>query len=309
MTRLSRSPHRPAAAGRLKPFMPVTALTLVAMALAVAPGADVAAATVSYVALGDSYTSGPKIPTQLTAAGGCDRSNHNYPSDTADALGLTLTDVSCSGATTANILGTTQDVSPGPDNPFQLSAVTSADQVVTLQVGGDDLGFTSIVENCIALTPWGPTAVGANCRSYYDPKGNNTLLTDINNLSANIDSILAEIHTRAPVAKVFVVGYPDILPQNGACWPSMPFETADAEYLNSIEVDLNTMLSTAATANHDTYVDTYTPSEGHNACTPESTRWVEPIVPASPADPVHPNANGEAAMATELETAITAAEI
>jgi lysophospholipase L1-like esterase len=36
-------------------------------------------------------------------------------------------------------------------------------------------------------------------------------------------------------------------------------------------------------------------------CTAESTRWVEPILPASPADPVHPNANGEAAMASELE--------
>jgi lysophospholipase L1-like esterase len=184
-----------------------------------------------------------------------------------------------------------------------LTAVGSGTQVVSLQVGGDDLGFTSIIENCVALTPWGPTKVGANCRNYYDPNGNNSLANAITALAQPIGSILADIHTAAPNAKVFVVGYPDILPQNGACWPSMPFETADAEYLNSVEQDLNTMLQETARTNGATFVNTYTPSEGHNACTAESTRWVEPIVPASPADPVHPNANGEAAMANELEQA------
>ncbi|MGD0811896.1 MAG: SGNH/GDSL hydrolase family protein [Acidimicrobiales bacterium] len=279
------------------------AAVLFSAALTVVAGTGAAATGTAYVAMGDSYTSGPNIPTQSSAAGGCDRSSHDYPSDVAAALKLTLTDVSCSGATTANILNTTQDVSPGPDNPPQLSAVGSATQVISLQIGGDNLGFTSIIENCIALTPWGPTKVGTNCRNYYDPGGKNSLASDVTALAQPIATILADIHTAAPGAKVFVVGYPDILPQNGACWPSMPFETADAEYLNSIEQDLNSMLQETAAANGATFVDTYTPSEGHNACTAESTRWVEPIVPASPADPVHPNANGEAAMASELELA------
>ncbi len=270
-------------------------LTLVA-------GTGTAASAATYVAMGDSYTSGPKIPTQSSAAGGCDRSNLNYPSDVAAALKLTFTDVSCSGATTANILNTTQDVSPGPDNPPQLGAVGSGTQIVSLQIGGDDLGFTNIIENCAALTPWGPTKVGANCRNYYDPNGNNSLANAVTALAQPIRTILDDIHNAAaPNAKVFVLGYPDILPENGACWPSMPFETADAEYLNSVEQDLNTMLQETAAANGATFVNTYTPSESHNACTSESTRWVEPIVPASPADPVHPNANGEAAMANELE--------
>jgi lysophospholipase L1-like esterase len=272
--------------------------------LTVLAGTGAAAATGSAdVAMGDSYASGPVIPTQSRAAGGCDRSNHNYPSDVAASLKLTLTDVSCSGATTANILNTTQDVSPGPDNPPQLRAVGSGTQVVSLQIGGDNLGFTSIIENCIALTPQGPTKVGANCRNYYDPNGKNSLANDVAALAQPIATILADIHTAAPNAKVFVVGYPDILPQNGACWPSMPFETADAEYLNGIEHDLNSMLRATAEANGAIFVDTYKPSESHNACTAESTRWVEPLVPASPADPVHPNANGESAMARELEQA------
>jgi lysophospholipase L1-like esterase len=274
-----------------------------AAGLTLVAGAGATAAGATYVALGDSYTSGPKIPTQSSAAGGCDRSNHDFPSDVAAALKLTLTDVSCSGATTANILNTTQVVSPGPNNPPQLTAVGAGTQLVSLQIGGDNLGFTSIIENCIALTPWGPTKVGANCRNYYDPGGKNSLATEVTALAQPVATILADIHTVAPSAKVFVVGYPDILPQNGACWPSMPFETADAEYLNSIEQDLNSMLQQTAAANGATYVDTYTPSESHNACTAESTRWVEPIIPGSAADPVHPNANGEAAMASQLEQA------
>ncbi|HMK98419.1 MAG TPA: hypothetical protein VK425_12780, partial [Acidimicrobiales bacterium] len=121
MPRISRSPCRTRRLRRLATGAGAAA-TLFSAALATVPSAGAAAASVAYVALGDSYTSGPKIPTQDSAAGGCDRSNHNYPSDLANdtALDLTLTDVSCSGATTANILDTTEDVSPGPDNPPQL---------------------------------------------------------------------------------------------------------------------------------------------------------------------------------------------
>ena len=154
MPRIARSPRRTRRLRRLATGTGAAAAVFSA-ALTLVPATGAAAASVSYVALGDSYTSRARIPTQSSAAGGCDRSNHNYPSDVAadTALGLSLTDVSCSGATTANILNTTEDVSPGPDNPPQLNAVTSATQVVSLQVGGDDLGFTSIIENCVSLTP------------------------------------------------------------------------------------------------------------------------------------------------------------
>ena len=87
----------------------------------------------------------------------------------------------------------------------------------------------------------------------------------------------------------------------------MPFETSDALYLTQTEVELNQMLAKEASAYGDTYVDTYTPSVSHNACTSEANRWVEPLVPASPAYPVHPNATGEAAMASPLETLMRSA--
>jgi hypothetical protein len=46
-----------------------------------------------------------------------------------------------------------------------------------------------------------------------------------------------------------------------------------------------------------TYVGLYGPSVGHDACQLPGVRWVEPLVPLSPAAPVHPNALGMQKMA------------
>jgi hypothetical protein len=79
-------------------FTATTAFSQDAPAAALAQGAK-------YVALGSSFAAGPGIATQL---GSCGRSNNNYSHLVAAALGLTPTDVSCNGATTANIVSTSQ---------------------------------------------------------------------------------------------------------------------------------------------------------------------------------------------------------
>jgi GDSL-like Lipase/Acylhydrolase family len=113
--------------------------------------------------------------------------------------------------------------------------------------------------------------------------------------------VLQAIHTKAPNAEVLVVGYPALLPANGSgCWPQMPLTFNDVPYLRAKAIQLNNMLVSTASANGAIYVDTYRKSVSHNACTAGSTRWVEPLLPGSPAAPVHPNAAGEAAMATIL---------
>lgn len=281
-------------------------LVVVPVAAAAAGGASTSAPE-TYVALGDSYTAGPLIPNQETDPLGCLRSDHNYPTLAAAALGLSLTDMSCSGATTGDMTSS-QGVTPGP-NPPQFSPITTATSVVSLSIGGNDIGFTSILENCAALTPWGPTKVGQSCQSYYDPNGDDQLGAQIKALEPKIASLVQQIHTLAPSAVVFVVGYPAILPSTGACWPSMPLETSDALYLRQKEIQLDGVLSTAAKKNGAVYVNTYGPSASHNACTSESHRWVEPLFPGSSAAPVHPNARGMAGMAGVLETAMTAAGV
>ncbi len=79
-------------------------------------------ASTPYVALGDSYASGPVIPNQVDAV--CLRSDHNYPSLVATAPHVSMIrDVSCTGAATVDM---TQSQHPGPliSVPPQLDAVS-----------------------------------------------------------------------------------------------------------------------------------------------------------------------------------------
>jgi hypothetical protein len=45
---------------------------------------------------------------------------------------------------------------------------------------------------------------------------------------------------------VSVVGYPDILPQSGNCWPTVPLTTGDVSYLNGVEKEPNAMEADAS---------------------------------------------------------------
>ena len=146
---------------------------------------------------------------------------------------------------------------------------------------------------------------GTPCKDTYG----NKLAEEIEADGPVVGGALSEIHERSPQAKVFVVGYPDILPQSGNCWPTVPLTTGDVAYLNGVEKDLDAMLSREAAAHGATYVDTYTPSIGHDACKHLPTRWVEPVLPESDAFSVHPNEYGMEHDATDVEAAMRAAGI
>ena len=101
------------------------------------------------------------------------------------------------------------------------------------------------------------------------------------------------IHERSPGARVLVLNYPAIFPDTGGgCWPQLPVSNADVVWLPDKEKELNRMLADQAAANGATLVDWYRASIGHDACKLPVIRWVEPLVPASPAAPVHPNLIG-----------------
>jgi hypothetical protein len=100
---------------------------------------------------------------------------------------------------------------------------------------------------------------------------------------------------------VLLVGYPDILPNTGnGCFPLVPFAHGDVAYLRGVEVELNRMLATAAKANGATFVDTYTPTIGHDACTGRAIRDIEGLIPTSLAYPFHPNKRGQQVMAGQV---------
>ncbi|MGW0568221.1 SGNH/GDSL hydrolase family protein [Streptomyces tauricus] len=243
-----------------------------------------------YVALGDSYTSGPLIPKQVDA--NCARSDRNYPSlVAADRKVSTFKDVSCGGATTEHMWkaqGT---------NPPQLNALQRGTDLVTVQIGGNDMGFGSIIATCAQLSA--QDLKGDPCRRHFrTPSGADQLTLNILDTAPKIAAVLRAVHARAPHARVLVVGYPDLLPEDGSgCYPSVPFAAKDFPYLRDTGKRLNLMMRVVAKLNHAEYVDTYGPTIGHDMCKAPAVRWIEPLQPASPAAPAHPNAKGEAAMA------------
>jgi lysophospholipase L1-like esterase len=261
------------------------AAVLALVALALFAGAATAA-TGRYVALGDSYTAGPLIPNQSLSPLGCLRSDHNYPHLVQPGLTTaTFTDISCSGATTDDMF-TAQSTEIGT-NPPQLEALTTDTRVVTLGIGGNDIGFTSIIENCVRVNPFDP------CKDDYVHGSTDDISVRIAATAPKVDAVIAAIHARSPGARVHVVGYPVILPASGyGCWPTVPITPTDVPYLRSKEIELNTMLANRAAADGAFYDDTYTSSVGHDVCKATGTRWVEGLVPTSPAAPVHPNALG-----------------
>ncbi|MGW3288144.1 SGNH/GDSL hydrolase family protein [Streptomyces sp. NPDC001002] len=245
-----------------------------------------------YVALGDSYTAGPNIPTQVDA--NCARSDRNYPSlVAADRRGTVLKDVSCSGATTEEMWK-----AQGTNGP-QLNAVQRDTDLVTVQIGGNDIGFSTIIGTCAKLSS--TDLAGNPCQKYYTSSGTDQLVLNILNTAPKVTRVLRAIHAKAPHARVLVVGYPDLLPDDGSgCYPSAPFAAKDFPYLRDTGKRLNLMLRLVAAVNGAEYVDTYKPTIGHDMCKAPADRWIEPLQPASPAAPAHPNAKGEAVMATAV---------
>jgi lysophospholipase L1-like esterase len=260
-----------------------------------------------YVALGDSYTAGPVIPSQLSDPAGCLRSDHNYPHLAAPSLGtVRFRDVSCSGARTDHMTEA-QNVSPGP-NPPQFDALDSETTVVTVGIGGNDIGFTDIAQSCVALLPF-----GSPCRDQYVVNGVDEISRRISETAPKIAAVIQGIRERAPAATIYVVNYLPIFPEGplspGApegCWPQMPYAYNDVPYLRDKHQELNGMLATQAASNGAVLVDAYTAGIGHDACRSSSQRWVEPIVPTSPAAPLHPNADGMEGTANVLVAAIGA---
>jgi lysophospholipase L1-like esterase len=281
----------------------VIACMIVALAGWAIVAAHADAAGGPYVALGDSYTAGPLVPTLTGSPILCGRSTNDYPADVGRAITpSSFVNASCTGATTVDM---TQSQSLGGgarSAPPQFNALRANDAIVTLGIGGNDAGLISVAERCSELDALWP--FGDRCQSYYQSGGTDTVAAAIDATGPKVAAVIAGIHSRAPHARVLLVGYPDGLPQNGSsCWPIVPVSRADVSWFNSLEIDLNGVLEQTAQANGATYVDTFTSSIGHDACT-GSNAWVNGIIPTSAALPLHPNQTGESNMARQVEGAL-----
>ena len=314
----------------------VTAVT--AMVLAVpSAGAQAAGSTAggTYVALGDSYAAGFGLPTPATptrpAFPGCDQTSLNYPHQLAAQLSLQLTDASCSGATTADFFAP-QEVD-GPNPPAQLDVVKALQpDLVTVTIGGNDLGFSSIAQTCLAASPAGPIFLHptfASCSAYFtSPTGSaDNPFGRLAEVGAKVRAALAAVQVAAPQARIVVIGYPAIPPNAlnvppGGCFransipltfvngvpltSAFPYTDTDAPFLAQVQQRLDAEITEATGQSGGISAGIYDASLSHSACSPESTRWVEPVVPGGGgSNRLHPSLAGTSAMAAALAPIVT----
>jgi lysophospholipase L1-like esterase len=269
------------------------------MALVVAPAGASTARHANYVALGDSYTAAPLVLTSPEGNPlGCARSTNNYPNLVAKAIkAKSFDDVSCSSATTDDMYSP-QSVYGNQENPPQLDAVNADTTLVTVGIGGNDVGLVGIAETCGEIDYRYPH--GTRCKQHYQQSGR-TIQERIADTAPKIAALIQAIHAKAPLAKVVIVGYPDAVPPSGkGCYPLLPISQEDIQWFDSAMRRMNAMLRQQAIANGAKYADVYTPSLGHDTCKLPGVKWLEGLIPTSPAFIGHPNAMGERNMARQV---------
>src|SRR5262245_12689528 len=163
--------------------------------------------TPSYVALGDSYTSGSGMAKIDPRSGDCLRSRLSYPYLVAQELDADLVDESCGGATTANAT-TPQPRGDGPPNPPQLDGLPPSTDVVTVGLGYNDEGlFIGLLMGCPSLAASDPE--GHPCQDSPSAKDQAAVVRSIGD---SVRTTLEEVHEWSPHARVLLVGYPQPVP-------------------------------------------------------------------------------------------------
>ncbi|WP_266849633.1 SGNH/GDSL hydrolase family protein [Streptomyces sp. NBC_00568] len=250
------------------------------------------------MALGDSYASGAGLSGQTNAT--CLRSSGSYPvwlKKTYKISDANFKNVTCSGATTRSLWN-----DQGPAHP-QLNALSKNTDLVTVSIGGNDLGFSTVLADCV-LQAQLKGSTGSPCRTKYNAGGQNLLEARIAKLAPRIGSMVVDIKRRSPAARVVVVGYPTLFPAKAdRCGASVPLADGDVTYLDDITRKLNSMLANQARGAGAAYADTYSGSQGTDMCQPQNTRWVNPLLPLS-AGSAHPTGVGHLFMANRVFEAL-----
>jgi lysophospholipase L1-like esterase len=247
-------------------LIPVVAAAAVASALSVAAPAA-AQSSVNYVALGDSYSSG--VGAGDYSDGSCDQSANAYSAlwAKANAPSSYVTEA-CSGATTSSVISS------------QLSALSASTTLVSITVGGNDVGFSSVMETCVIFST-------SSCVSAIDTAENKVA----NDLPAALNSVLGDIAADAPNARVVVLDYPDFydLSKSSSC---IGLSTTDRTDLNQGANELDAAIQTAAAKYGDVFADVRPAFSGHEIC--DSNSWLNSVDWLDLGDSYHPTASGQA---------------
>ncbi|MDL4770916.1 SGNH/GDSL hydrolase family protein [Actinomadura xylanilytica] len=264
------------------------------------PVDPVAAATRgAYVALGDSYSSG--VGAEAGAADQnpldrCHRTSKAYYHQVSTAFGFAGGGSfwACSGATTGDVLK-----GKGGEPP-QLGRLGAGTSLVTISIGGNDIGFSKILAGCVVKLPWSKGCQGQGP----------DIATRMATLRQTLPDLVTEITRRAPRARVIMMAYPRAFSEvSGVDGDNIT--VADQRWLNARTHDLGELVrETAAEADERIaaahgagsveFVDAYSAFAGHEVgSTDPYMNGLAVSLSALAAEPrsFHPTVKGHEALA------------
>jgi lysophospholipase L1-like esterase len=235
--------------------------------------------------LGSSLAAGPGIrPRAPGAPFGSGRSARNYAHLVAEQLNLDLVDVTFSGATTAHVLAERQRGA----RP-QIDALDGSEQLVTITIGGNDVGYVSLL---IAAALPRPVRLLPTIAALFDREARGLALGQVDN---SLRAVGAAVRRRAPRARVVFVDYLTLLPPAGM--PAAPLSAADADLGRHVGACLEELTAAAARATDCELVRAGQASRDHHGWSTDpwatGAGWPLPWRPA----PFHPNTAGMRAVA------------
>jgi hypothetical protein len=245
-----------------------------ALAAAVA-GSGPAATTYNYVALGDSFSSGVGTAS-YTVDGTCKRSVYAYPYlYWQKHPGTSLTFVACSGAKTSDLIAN------------QLSSVTKSTNLVTMTIGGNDIGFANLIYQCTL----------SDCSAALDATSANLDATLGDKLTAVFNAVKANA---ADGAKIVVLGYPKMFAP-ASCLGTLGISSTEQRKANDLAVALDTEMRSRLPAGV-TYQSALGAFAGHAVCS--SSPWLNGLNLFNTGESYHPNRGGHSSGYLPLVSAV-----
>ncbi len=253
------------------------------------------AAELKYVALGDSFSAGEGVPPFYadSATDGCHRSTRAYAelldADSNLSLSLQTTGfVACSGATTTLVMNGQNGEDP------QINALDTDTQLVTITIGGNDIGFVDFLVACINPA----TSCDTGSAAYLDK------ITNV--LPGNVDSLYSHIKSKIGSAtRVLVVGYPRAVPYDDSLLTCGILTSGERTAARNVIAGLNSAISAAVSragsqfefVDADAIVDgvRISPFAGHEYCSSDSYFNGLEITTKDPHYVMHPNVEGQQA--------------
>lgn len=245
--------------------------------------------------MGSSFAAGPGIAPADLSSGRCGRSIENYAHQLASRRNLSLSDVTCGGATTKEILGRWNEL------PAQIDAVDGDTRLVTVTIGGNDVSYVGLLTAYSCQSASVVQATGGlltKCPAIAPP--NEEAFTQ---LEAGLRAIAAAVRRRAPAARLIYVQYPTVLPEKGVC-AATPVSSAQADMLRQTAERVAQITAKVAHQSGAAVLETAVLSKGHDACS--SKPWINGFPSTTRGDGVfyHPTLAGMTAQADALEKMI-----